>query len=625
MEWSIATCSLGGTLEEKLVAIARAGFRAVEIFEDDLCTYRGTPRELRRLAESLGLSFVALQPIRDYEGMPPEVQRRRLDRIERTFDLMGELGITLTYVCSNTSPLAEGDPDRMAAQLWELADRAAQRGIRVGYEALSWGRHVRDWPQAWEVVQRANHPNLGLVLDSFHAFVRGNPVAELAGLPGERVFLVQLSDAPNLLMDPLALSRHHRSFPGQGDWPLGRFVEAVLASGYRGPLSLEIFNEWFRAAPPQEVAWNAMRSLKVLLDGVGWVVPPLPRALPVEEVAFVELLAEEEDACILSQLFQALGLARVGKHPALEVELYRGGEARILLNAEPEVSAAVPQELPSFRGVGFRVQRAAPILARAQALNLEVYPQGGGGLPLPALQGPGRTRIYLVEGPVEEVLGLARMGDSSEEPLRVDHFTNVMGRPELYSWLLIYKSLFDFEQEPMVEILDPYGAFYSRCVRSPKGGIRIPLNTAEGGETLATRFIRAMGGGGIQHVAFAVPDVFEVAERMRAHGLPLLEVPRSYYRVLATRFDLEPAFLERLEAHGLLYDADGRGGEFLQLYTPAFHGRFFFEALERRGGYGLFGAANTAVRLAAQVDQPWPRGRGVQMVGNIVDNMGNGG
>jgi 4-hydroxyphenylpyruvate dioxygenase len=625
VEWSIATCSLGGTLEEKLVAIARAGFRAVEIFEDDLCTYRGTPRELRRLAESLGLSFVALQPIRDYEGMPPEVQKRRLARIERTFDLMGELGIALTYVCSNTSPLAEGDPDRMAAQLRELAERAAQRGIRVGYEALSWGRHVRDWPQAWEVVRRADHPHLGLVLDSFHAFVRGNPVAELARLPGERVFLVQLSDAPNLLMDPLALSRHHRSFPGQGDWPLADFLEAVLASGYRGPLSLEIFNEWFRAAPPQEVAQNALRSLKVLLDRLGRVVPPLPRALPVEEVAFVELLAEEEDAGILSELLQALGLLRVGKHPALEVGLYRGGGARVVLNAEPELSAAAPQEVPGFRGVGFRVQRAAPILARAQALNLEVHPLGGGGLPLPALRGPGRTRIYLVEGSVEAILGLPEGQEAAEAHLRVDHFTNVMGRPELYSWLLVYKSLFDFELEPVVEILDPYGAFYSRCVHSPKGGIRIPLNTAEGGETLATRFLRAMGGGGIQHVAFAVPNVFEVAERMRARGLPLLEVPRSYYRVLATRFDLEPAFLEQLEAHGLLYDADGRGGEFLQLYTPAFHGRFFFEALERRGGYEHFGAANTPVRLAAQVGQPWPGERGLQMVGNIVDNMGDGG
>lgn len=277
MEWSIATCSLGGSLEEKLLAIAKAGFRAVEIYEDDLAGFRGKPKELRLFVEDLGLRIVALQPFRDFEAMPEPFKSRNLERAERWFDLMGELGVDLTYVCSNTSSTALDDPERAATDLHNLAERAAQRGLRVGYEALAWGRHVRDWPQAWEIVRRVDHPNLGLVLDSFHCFVRGNPLEPLANLPGERIFLVQLSDAPDLLMDPLALSRHHRAMPGQGDWPVDRYLEMVIATGYRGAISLEIFNEWFRSAPPEQVAQDGMRALKSLFDRLGLLLPPCPK------------------------------------------------------------------------------------------------------------------------------------------------------------------------------------------------------------------------------------------------------------------------------------------------------------------------------------------------------------
>jgi len=120
MEWSIATCSLGGSLEEKLLAIARAGFRAVEVFEEDLAGFRGTPRELRIMAEDLGLRIVALQPLRDYEAMPEPFRRHNRDRSERWFDLMEELGVDLTYVCSNTSPAALDSMEQAAEDLHEF-------------------------------------------------------------------------------------------------------------------------------------------------------------------------------------------------------------------------------------------------------------------------------------------------------------------------------------------------------------------------------------------------------------------------------------------------------------------------------------------------------------------------
>src|SRR3546814_669125 len=67
----------------------------------------------------------------------------------------------LMLVCSSVSPLSRGGIDRDAADFHELGERAARRGLRVGYEALAWGRHVNDHRDAWEIVRRAEHPSIG--------------------------------------------------------------------------------------------------------------------------------------------------------------------------------------------------------------------------------------------------------------------------------------------------------------------------------------------------------------------------------------------------------------------------------------------------------------------------------
>src|SRR3954471_8425377 len=202
---SIATVSLSGTLPEKLEAAAAIGFDGVEIFENDLLTYDGSPGEIRRIAERLGLAITLYQPFRDFEAMPDAVRARNLDRAERKFDIMQELGTDLVLVCSNVQPAALDDDARAAADLAEMAERAARRGLRVGYEALAWGRHVNRWRQAWDIVKQADHRALGLVLDSFHSLAVGDDLSGLAqAVPAEKLFFLQLADAPRLSMDALS-------------------------------------------------------------------------------------------------------------------------------------------------------------------------------------------------------------------------------------------------------------------------------------------------------------------------------------------------------------------------------------------------------------------------------------
>src|SRR4051795_4512032 len=208
MKLAIATVCLSGTLREKLEAIAAAGFEAVEIFENDLLSFNGTPADVRRMAADLGLGVAVYQPFRDFEGMPDPQRAKVFARAERKFDTMQELGCDFLMVCSNVSPESLGGIDRAAADFRELGERAAGRGMRVAYEALAWGRHVNDYRDAWEIVRRADHKSIGIILDSFHALAPSFPTNAIHSIPADKIFLVQLADAPRLGLDVLSWSRH---------------------------------------------------------------------------------------------------------------------------------------------------------------------------------------------------------------------------------------------------------------------------------------------------------------------------------------------------------------------------------------------------------------------------------
>ena len=268
MKTSMATMSLSGDLGEKLDSIAAAGFEGVEIFESDFLACGASAADVGLMVREAGLAVSLFQPFRDFEGMPEPQRSRSFERAERKFDLMQQLGADLILVCSNVSPLSLGGFERAAADFHELGEHAARRGLRVGFEALSWGRHVNDHRDAWEIVQRAGHAAVGLILDSFHTLARGIDPATICHIPGERIFLVQIADAPQVDTDFLSWSRRFRTMPGQGALPIDDFIDAVETTGYCGYYSLEIFNDQSPPSSARMVAIDGRRSLLSTMDRV---------------------------------------------------------------------------------------------------------------------------------------------------------------------------------------------------------------------------------------------------------------------------------------------------------------------------------------------------------------------
>ncbi|MFT4233120.1 MAG: TIM barrel protein, partial [Leucobacter sp.] len=364
MRTSIATVCLSGGLVEKLHACAAAGFDGVEIMDSDLTAAFESPEEIRALCDRLGLAIELFQPFRDFEGVDDETLADNLRRARAKFEVMRRLGARMMLLCSNVATATDPSPEVAAAQLGALADLAAEYGIAIAYEALAWGRYVNDYRDAWRIVERADRPNLGVCLDSFHILSRGHDPAGIEDIDPDKLYFLQLADAPAMDMDVLSWSRHHRLFPGEGDFDLVRFLSHVVLAGYRGPLSLEVFNDTFRQTDAKRTAAHAVRSLRWLYDRTaarnGWSdlqldPPQRPRAIDFVEIA-------GEDLSAVERTLQGLGFAFGGRHRSKAVRLWQAGEARVILNEQGRTPGA------RLVGLGVRVPDAAAAARRALAI-----------------------------------------------------------------------------------------------------------------------------------------------------------------------------------------------------------------------------------------------------------------
>ncbi len=620
MKTSIATVSLSGTLAEKLDSIAERGFDAAEIFENDLLSAPESAAEIGQRMRALGLACSMFQPFRDYEGLPSALKQRALERMRRKFAVMDELGTDLILMCSNCSPEASGERSRLLDDLAEVAELAASHGKRIAYEALAWGLHVNDHREAWALVRDVDHAALGLCLDSFHSLARGIPSSSIGDVRPEKLFIIQLADAPALQMDALNWSRHFRCMPGQGEFPLADYAAALRRIGYDGYWSLEIFNDRFRAGSSAQIARDGLRGLKVLYDMAGKQLGlPAQMAAPVEpqRTEFIEFAASHAEAAEFGQFFTALGFVPTGRHRSKDVVRWQQGQINLVVNSEPEGLAHSFDIVHggSVCAIGLAVADQQAVLERARALDIQQFSQAVAPdeWAIPAVRGIGGSLLYLVDAATTE----AMWRDEFPVPLEsvtsggiglatIDHIAQTMQYEEFLSWLLFYTALFDMTKTPQVEIADPMGIVYSQAVETRARGVRFTLNGSMAANALSSRFIQNYFGAGVQHIAFGTADVFGAAERAQAAGLAMLELGPNYYADLEARFGLEAALVKRMASLNILYDRDANG-EYFQFYSRAVAKRVFFEVVERRG-YDAYGAANASIRLTAQARHRDPAG-----------------
>lgn len=593
---TVATVCLSGTLDDKLVAAAHAGFHGIELFEPDLIASTSSPQQVRERCDELGLQIVLYQPFRDLDSTDPAQFARNLTRLDRKFDVMAELGVDLILVCSNASADAVTDMDELAAQLRSAGDVAARRGMRIAYEALAWGRAVDLWQQSWDAVRRADHPAVGLCLDSFHILSKGSSLAELGEVPGDKIFFLQLADAPHKDMDVLQWSRHYRLFPGEGAFDLVAFTSAVLSAGYRGPLSLEVFNDVFRQASPVRTAIDAVRSLGALDARLSGHRP----ALPID-VAFVELSVTPTNLAAAEQALSALGFAPSATHRSKRVTAWTQSGVTLLVSVTTD---AAEDDAMAIAAIAFDAEDPTGFADSAEGLNVAALPRvvRPGEAELPAVAAPDGMSVFFVS---TERGGADWRRDFEAVPATpaaagtgisgIDHVSVTAPFDRYDESVLFYRSVLGMTTDEVAEYPGPYGLVRSHLLRAPQpSGFGVALNGP-----LLRRGKWSPGVQAPQHIALTTDDLIGTLGSLPADA-PILPIPANYYIDLQARLDLTDDFVDRLAALDILYDRSP-AGEYLHAYTTVIGSQIYFEIIERRGDYQGRPLADGPVRMAAHV------------------------
>ena len=275
-QFGVDTITFAGPLAGKLDAARAAGFGQVMLNATDITGEPGGPDAAIAAVRASGLRVTGFQVLRDFEGLSGHLHAYKVDIAKAMLTMCRALGSKVLLACSSTSSHATEEKADLVRDLQQLAVLAVPLDIRIAYEALSWGRHVNVYPQAWELVQAADRANLGLAIDSYHILAHGTPLDMLDEIDVRKIALVQLSDfmwqEVRSREDRMETARHFRVFPGEGvhSAEVMALVRALDDMGYRGDYSFEVFNDDYRQLPPAIVAGRALRS-------VHWIASQVPR------------------------------------------------------------------------------------------------------------------------------------------------------------------------------------------------------------------------------------------------------------------------------------------------------------------------------------------------------------
>ena len=284
------TITLAGPLEAKLAAMKAAGFSQVMLKANDINGQPGGIEAGVAAVKASGLRGTGFQVLRDFEGLSGHLHSYKIDIAKAMLEMCSALDCKVLLACSSTSAHATQDLDHIARDLRKLAMLALPLGIRIAYEGLSWGRTVNEFTASWDVVCRADCPNLGIGLDSFHIFAAKTALDEIDYLDPSKIFLVQLSDfmwqETKTFEERMATARTFRVFPGEGvhSEQIVDLVQRLDRLGYAGDYSFEVFNDDYQQMPLPMVAERGKRAALWLSEDVLRRSVPLPNQMRLKSL-----------------------------------------------------------------------------------------------------------------------------------------------------------------------------------------------------------------------------------------------------------------------------------------------------------------------------------------------------
>ncbi|MXP51396.1 sugar phosphate isomerase/epimerase family protein [Pantoea sp. SoEX] len=254
---------LGGKTEKKLQAAHQAGFDQVEIWKEDIQNNSNGISSIMQFSIQKKIGFTNLQVLRDFAGIPYGQHKQKREELRQFINIAQAIGCNAIQAPASTRE--DCLIDKIDEDLRWMASEAIRYKMKIMYEPMSWCTVDNTLPLAWERIKRVDQPNIGLVVDLFHIYALGGDALQLDGIPGDRIYEVQLCDIaskpPKDKKSLINVARHQRQLPGNGIIKIDSFIDKLKSIGYQGPIGIEVFNDQLKCLSPYEVAEQAWIAL----------------------------------------------------------------------------------------------------------------------------------------------------------------------------------------------------------------------------------------------------------------------------------------------------------------------------------------------------------------------------
>ena len=246
---------------EKIRITAQAGYEGIELWHDDMESFIASGGSIHDIAGALrdhGLTVPTTIYLKGWADEDDAARRVALDECRRRMEQAVIVGAGHVIACP---PLGFCDHAFVGQRYAELLDIGLQLGVKPAFEYLGFVADFNNISSAIEVMEASAHPSASIILDPFHCFRGGEGFEALARLPAHQIAISHFNDTP------IAPAReeqhdHHRVMPGDGHLDLHRYLTLLKGTGYRGWLSLELFNEELWRSDPLTVARLGLERMR---------------------------------------------------------------------------------------------------------------------------------------------------------------------------------------------------------------------------------------------------------------------------------------------------------------------------------------------------------------------------
>src|SRR5882757_1026653 len=236
---------------------ARVGFTGLGLWHADVSHQLETRslKEMKSIFDDAGLRYIEVEFLADFWVPAGEPAREESDRLRRQlWETAEAFGESAHHIKVGNIPQTPCELDRLIEEYGALCDDAGQHtGAKVAYEIIPFDPNVRTLEDGLRLVREADRPNGGLGIDTWHMGKLRIAPEKLAQLRAGDLAWVELSDGPVEFMDdPIDEVINHRELPGEGEFEIPGYIEALSQAGYPGPWGVEVLSEELRNLPIEE-------------------------------------------------------------------------------------------------------------------------------------------------------------------------------------------------------------------------------------------------------------------------------------------------------------------------------------------------------------------------------------